>query len=155
MESGLPVGAAKAGFLLVVAWWALFSLPMLKHVRQSHHRGDEKLPSIVGAFSGLFTTLKKIRDHLVAEPAAWKRAISNKRFREVYELEGDTLKRPPRGYDPEHALVEDLKRKDFTGATRLRQSDVTSPDFLDQYAKLCRAATPFMRYLCAAVGVPY
>ena len=100
-------------------------------------------------------TLKKIRDHLVAQPAGWKRVLRAKRFSQHFELEGDSLKRPPRGYDPEHPLVEDLKRKDFIGVTRLRQSDVTGAGFLDQFTDLCRAGTPLVRYLCAALRVPF
>lgn len=100
-------------------------------------------------------SLKKIRDHLVADPAAWKRAVNGKRFRELFELSGDSLKRPPRGYDPDHPLIEDLKRKDFIAVTRLKQGDVTRTDFIDHFTRLCRAGKPLMRYLCDAVGVPF
>lgn len=34
MSNGLPVGPARTGFLVVALWWLLFSLPMLKNVRQ-------------------------------------------------------------------------------------------------------------------------
>lgn len=100
-------------------------------------------------------SLKKIRDHLVADPAAWKRAVNGKRFRELFELSGASLKRPPRGYDADHPLIEDLKRKDFIAVTRLTQGDVTRPDFIDHFTRLCRAGKPLMRYLCDAVGVPF
>ena len=100
-------------------------------------------------------SLKKIRDHLVADPAAWKRAVNGKRFREIFELSGDSLKRPPRGYDADHPLIEDLKRKDFIAVTRLKQGDVIRPDFIDHFTRLCRAGKPLMSYLCDAVGVPF
>ena len=32
---------------------------------------------------------------------------------------------------------------------------VTSPTFLDDYVKLCKAGSPFMKFLCEAVGVPF
>jgi uncharacterized protein (TIGR02453 family) len=100
-------------------------------------------------------TLKKIRDFLVSHPTRWKRVTHSQRFRSLWELSGDALSRPPRGYDPEHPLVDDLKRKDFIAVTRLTQREVTAPDFLEHYAGLCRAATPLVKYLCAAVGAPF
>lgn len=36
MEDDLPVGAVRTGFVIVVLWWLLFSLPMLKNVSQVH-----------------------------------------------------------------------------------------------------------------------
>ncbi len=55
-------------------------------------------------------TLTGIRDLIVAEPARWKRILAGKTFKATFEMEGESLKRPPRGYDPEHPLIEDLKR---------------------------------------------
>jgi uncharacterized protein (TIGR02453 family) len=100
-------------------------------------------------------TLKKIRDFLVSHPSRWKRVTRGKRFRSLWELSGDALSRPPRGYDPEHPLIDDLKRKDFIAVTRLTHRDVTAPDFLEHYSGLCRAATPFVKYLCEAVDAPF
>lgn len=100
-------------------------------------------------------SLKKIRDALVTDPRRWKRVIAGKKFSATYELAGDSLKRPPRGYDAEHPLVEDLKRKDFLAVAKLTQKQATSAGFLDEYAALCRAGTPFMKLLCEAVGVPF
>ena len=57
--------------------------------------------------------------------------------------------------DPEHPLADDLKRKDFFGSTRLSDNDVVAPGFLDEYARICRAAAPFMQFLCGALAVPY
>jgi len=34
MANGLPVTATRTGFLIVALWWFIFSLPMLKNVRQ-------------------------------------------------------------------------------------------------------------------------
>ena len=100
-------------------------------------------------------TLGAIRDAIVDEPAKWKRAKGAKNFKEAYELGGDSLKTAPRGYDKEHPLIEDLRRKDFIASRRLSQKEVTSPDFPQAFAGYCRAAVPFQRWLCGAVGVPF
>ncbi len=100
-------------------------------------------------------TTNRIRDAIVENAQGWKTASRGKRFRQEFELGGDSLKRPPRGYDPEHPLIDDLKRKDFFGLSTLTQKTATSPGFLDEYERLCRAGWPLMRFLCRAVGVDY
>ena len=99
--------------------------------------------------------LKGIREALVADPKAWKRAIDDKRFKGGYKLEGDRLKRPPKGFDPEHELVEDLKRKDFIGVAKIAQKTVVSPDLPKELARVFGAATPLMKFLCESVSVPF
>jgi uncharacterized protein (TIGR02453 family) len=116
-------------------------------------------PGQVFAGAGLWRpetpVARKIRDAIVADPARWKRVAHGKRFRDVYTLEGDSLQRPPTGYDRDHPLVDDLRRKDFIGSTTLTQKTVTSPGFLEEYYRICKAAAPFMEFLCDAVGVPF
>ena len=51
-------------------------------------------------------------------------------------------------------MIEDLKLKSFTAGTRLKQSTVTGADFVDEYARICKAGAPFVRFICDAVGVP-
>lgn len=100
-------------------------------------------------------SLRQIREAIVEDPASWKRARDAKQFASVYELEGDSLKTAPRGFDPEHPLIEDLRRKDFIGAARITKSQLTSPDFMDTFTALCRAGAPLQRFLCRALAVPY
>lgn len=100
-------------------------------------------------------TLRKIREHLVSDPAAWKRATSGEAFEGELEVAGDRLQRPPRGFDPEHPQVEDLKLKDFLCVASLTQKEVCSGGFLDRYGDLCRGAAPFVRWLCDAIDVRY
>lgn len=97
----------------------------------------------------------RIRDHIAEHPDAWKKAAYGKAFRDTFTLGGDSLVNPPRGFDPDHPYVDDLRRKDFIASTPLAQKVVTSDDFIDRFHALCRTATPFMRFLCDAVGVPF
>ena len=99
--------------------------------------------------------LRAIREHIVEEPDAWKRSSRAKKFTETFEMEGDRLKRPPKGFDPDHPLIEELKWKDYIGVARLPQSFATSPDLPTELSKTFKAGTPFMRFLCDALGVPF
>jgi uncharacterized protein (TIGR02453 family) len=100
-------------------------------------------------------TLKKIREGLVEDGKGWKKAISGKAFRDRLKLSGDSLVRPPRGFDAEHPLIEDLKRRDFVAIAPLTQKAVMEPGFLKEFTKYCRAGSPFMAYLCRVLGLSY
>ena len=99
--------------------------------------------------------LRRIRESIDEDAAAWKRASRGARFRESFELAGDSLIRAPKGYSTDHPLIEDLKRKDFIGVALLDARTLTSGDLLETYADLCRAGAPFQRWLCCALKVPY
>ena len=99
---------------------------------------------------------RKIRTAIVDDPAAWKKAAYGKRFTDTLELsDSNKLQRPPKGFDPDHRYVEDLKRRDFTAGARLTQRQLTSAGFLDDYTVMCRTAGPFTKFLSNAVGVAF
>ncbi len=99
--------------------------------------------------------LRAIREHVVEAPDAWRRAAEGERFTSAFELSGDRLQRPPRGFDPEHPLIEDLKWKDYVGVRRLPQSFVTGDSLPGELAEAFRAGLPLMEFLCEALDVPF
>ena len=100
-------------------------------------------------------TVTKIREAIDVERDAWTRVTTARGFTETFELEGDSLKRPPRGYEADHPLVEDLKRKDFVAATSFSEAEVVESDFLDWFAGITRRGAPFVEFLSRAVGVDF
>lgn len=100
-------------------------------------------------------TLRKIRERIVEDPAGWKKASRGKKFTEAFDLAGDSLKRAPKGFDPEHALIEDLRRKDFIGVQPATQTLATSKDLPKELATRFKAGTPLMRFLCGALDVAF
>jgi uncharacterized protein (TIGR02453 family) len=100
-------------------------------------------------------TATRIREAIVADPERWRRATRVGAFAKRLELGGDTLKRVPSWADAEHPFADDLKRKDFFGSARLSEGDVVAPGFVDEYARICRAAAPLMQFLCHALEVAY
>ncbi len=100
-------------------------------------------------------TLGKIRDAIVDQPEKWESAKNDKDFTSVFTLGGDSLKRGPKGYDPEHLLIEDLKRKDFVASIELTEQDACRADFIDQYTDMCKKQAPFIRFLTEAVGLAW
>jgi uncharacterized protein (TIGR02453 family) len=98
---------------------------------------------------------RRIRNFLVDNPAAWKRAVHAPAFRRRYELGGESLVRPPRGFDPAHELIEDIKRKDFVVSHRLDDAEVTGPELRDRVIEEFRAMAPMVDYLCAALDLEF
>jgi uncharacterized protein (TIGR02453 family) len=99
--------------------------------------------------------LGPIRDAIAEHPEAWTAVLAETTRGDRMQLEGSTLKRAPAGYDPEHPLIADLKRKDFIAIARLNEKTVTSPGFPDELAGLFQASAPLMRFVCEAAGVPF
>lgn len=99
--------------------------------------------------------LRQIRTAIVARPEAWIAARDDPAFGRLWRLSGDSLKRAPRDFDPGHPLIADLKRTDFIAVRDLADDDILRPDLVDRVAGDFAAATPLMRFLCAAVGLPY
>jgi len=100
-------------------------------------------------------TVKRIRDFLVDNPATWKKAVQAKRFREHFELGGESLTRPPRGYDPAHELIEDIKRKDFVATRYFSDAEAMSPQLPRIVIDGCKGIAPMIDYLCAALDLEF
>ncbi|MFK7818102.1 MAG: DUF2461 domain-containing protein [Planctomycetaceae bacterium] len=98
---------------------------------------------------------KVIREAIVEDPAMWKKATRGKAFTSKLTLTGESLKRPPRGFDPEHALIEDLKRKDFMAIAELDEAAIESPAFVKDAVSTFKKAKPMMQFLCNALDLPF
>lgn len=98
--------------------------------------------------------LAAIRDHVAGHPEQWG---SNTQVLSGtdWQLWGDKTIRPPRGYDPQHPLIEELKRKDFLLLAMLDRKQVCSKDFPKQVAERFAETESFMKMLCTALNVQY
>jgi len=64
------------------------------------------------------------------------------------------LQRPPRGFDPDHPFIADIRRKSFVVGRDSSESAAGSAHFVVETAECFATAAPFMRFLCNAVDVP-
>ena len=116
-------------------------------------------PGLVFAGAGIWrpnsATVGKIRGSIVANPDRWTSIVNSDEFKSVYELEGESLKRAPRGIDPDHPLIDQLKLKSFVATTSFTEDDACSPDFIHMYANTCTVAAPFSEFLTTAVGLDW
>jgi len=99
--------------------------------------------------------LARIRKHIVDQPDAWRSLRDEPSFHSAYELKGESLKRPPRGFDPEHPLIDDLKRKDHIAVASISVKTLTGPNVIDEVMRQFSTAREFLRFLCEAVDVAF
>jgi uncharacterized protein (TIGR02453 family) len=95
-------------------------------------------------------TVTKIRTAIVERPGDWKAVRRSK-----LKVEGDRLSRPPRGFDPDHEFIEDLKLKDFVNSMTFTDKQVISPGFLTDFAAGCKSMTPLMKFLTKSLELEW
>ncbi len=99
--------------------------------------------------------LAGIRERINDKSSEWIRVSRDRKFTRHFQLGGTTLTRPPRGYDKDHPMIEDLKRKDFIAIKNMSHDDALNPKFQQKVESAFKAASDYMQFLCKAVGVPY
>ncbi len=100
-------------------------------------------------------TLRNIRHFMVDNPAAWKRATRGRAFRQHFEFWGDSLKRPPRGFDADHELIDDLKRKSYAAGEEFDDALACSSELRPFAVATFRRIAPMIDYLCAAQDLAF
>jgi uncharacterized protein (TIGR02453 family) len=92
----------------------------------------------------------KIRDAIVAGPAAWGRIVND-----GLTIEGESYARVPRGYAPDHRYAVDLRRKDFIASKHIPDEAISSATFGSVFIAACRELNPLNKFLATALGIPW
>jgi uncharacterized protein (TIGR02453 family) len=93
--------------------------------------------------------LQSIRERIAERPADWKKARGD------LDRDDGALKRPPRGFDPDNPMIEDLKRKSFTASVPLSDAQMKRADLTKTFVQGCERISPLMRFLAASVGAKW
>ena len=94
--------------------------------------------------------LSAIRESIVRNPRGWRRAK-----RSGLSHGESVLKRPPRGFDAAHPLIEDLKRTSFTTGREFTERQACSSEFPAVFVRACRREAPLMGFLASAMGLSF
>ena len=101
-------------------------------------------------------TQRRVRQFIFDNPGAWKAAAHAPAFSRRYTLgTRDMLVRPPRGYPPEFAHIDDLRRRNFTASRALDDANMTGPRLRATLERDLEALAPFVDYLCAALDLEF
>jgi uncharacterized protein (TIGR02453 family) len=113
------------------------------------HLEPESCFAAAGVWHPERLALHQIRSAIVANPKGWSAA------RRKLELGGESLSRPPRGFDPNHPLIEDLKRKDFIAAIDFSDAQICGANFLKEFTAACRTMLPLVEFTTKALGAAF
>jgi uncharacterized protein (TIGR02453 family) len=101
------------------------------------------------------TALAAIRQRIATQGPAWKRARDKPEFVADWELSGESLSRPPRGFAKDHPLIDDLRRKDHIAVCQLSVDELLDPKAVDLIAARFALTKPYVSFLCKAIDVPF
>ncbi len=83
---------------------------------------------------------------IAAEPERWAKV------RRKLELEGDILKRPPRGFDPNHRFIEESSGR-ISWRRSLTKEQVCGPRLMRDFAAARRTMLPLVEFTTRALGL--
>ena len=98
--------------------------------------------------------LAAIRQAMADAPADWS-AAREEALRPPWAMEGPALKRAPKGFDPAHPAIADIRRTSFTAVAYLRETEALAPDFPERCIEMGRQAAPLGGFLARALGLPW
>ncbi|MFO7654907.1 MAG: TIGR02453 family protein [Candidatus Krumholzibacteriia bacterium] len=97
---------------------------------------------------------RRIRAAIASEPDAWR--VSGAALAgDGWESQGERLARAPRGFRPDHPLIDDLKRKSWIELRSLTQREVTRAGFPERLGERLLPARSRLGFLCRALGLPF
>ena len=105
-----------------------------------------------GAYLPQGPWLKAIRNEIDYNADKLKSILNEPSFKEYFgEMEGEKLKKAPKGYDVDHPEIELLRYKSFLASSKVSDTKVTSKDFLSHCSKVFEALFPFDQFLNQAM----
>src|SRR5215469_16159762 len=93
--------------------------------------------------------LTKVRTAIVRNAEQWAMV------RGKLTLEGERLARPPRGFDPNHPLIDDLKMKDFVSSVVLTEEQICSNKLMRDFVSACQTMSRLVEFTTKALGLKF
>ncbi len=117
-------------------------------------------PNRVRVGGGIWTphspALFKVRTRIAEKPKEWESIISDKQFIQYFGgINGDSLKRAPKGFDPHHPQIDYLKKKSFFAMQDIQDNALLKKSFLKTVEKNFNALSPFMKFITKSLDLPY
>jgi uncharacterized protein (TIGR02453 family) len=111
------------------------------------HIGPDEVWVGGGMYSPQTAQLQAVREHLAANLRRLRSVVESPPFRGTIGLEGDRLKRVPRGFLPTDPAAEYLKYRQFIAGRTFPADFATSPRFYAGMLRVFRLVAPFSRFL--------
>ncbi len=107
-----------------------------------------------GMWMPLPADLAKIRQEIDYSFDEWKKLTGSKTLIKYFPggaTSGDTLTRPPKGYDEHNPAIHFIKMKSFVVSKAFTDAQVQSPSFIKDVAATFKAMNPLIAFLNTAI----
>ncbi len=97
--------------------------------------------------------LSLIRGQIDQDPKAFRKAINNKKLKQVFgQMGGEAVKTAPKGYNKDHPAIDLIRHKQFIFTKEFSRKEVHDKDFLKQVVLSYKAIRPFFDYMSDILG---
>ena len=113
-----------------------------------HIQPNDKSFIAVGFWAPNKEDLKRIRKELEIDASEFKSILQDKNLRKHWgNLQGETLKTAPRGFDKTHKDIDLINHKQFTFTKNFTDKEVLQSDFAEVVDEHYKAIRPFFDYM--------
>lgn len=112
------------------------------------HFSPEELLVGGGVYAPGSSELLRIREQIAADPEAFRAILANRAFSRTFgNLEGERLKRTPRGFARDHPAADLLVYKQFLSGATFSSREIEKPSIGDLIERHFRTLAPLLEYL--------
>lgn len=105
-----------------------------------------------GTYLPMPDKLAAIRQEIDYQAEEFVKIITHQTFKKQFgKLSGESLQRPPKGYEADNPMIQFIKHKSFLAEQKLSESDLTSPKFKKNLVSVFMAMQPLNDFLHRAM----
>jgi uncharacterized protein (TIGR02453 family) len=109
-------------------------------------------PDNIEVAAGVYTpdrdVLLEVRQHIAENHKELRKLLNSAKLKKLAgELQGESLSRVPKGFDPEHPAADIIRRKSFLLDVQLDPKLAVTPALLKELLMRIEAMTPFVEFL--------
>jgi uncharacterized protein (TIGR02453 family) len=97
--------------------------------------------------------LQSIRQEIDYNATDFKKIVESKKFAHAFRgITGDSLSRPPKGYDADNEMINYIKLKSFVAEKRISTADLTSIQLKEMIVEYAELIMPLNNFLLTAIS---
>lgn len=106
-----------------------------------------------GAYMPMPDKLAAIRQEIDYNAEEFVRIVTDKQFKKYFgKLSGETLQRPPKGYEADNPMIQFIKHKSFLAEYKLTDADLLDKKFQTKMIEVFKAMQPLNEFLNRAIS---
>lgn len=110
----------------------------------------------LGVYQPDNVALPKIRQAIADRPDEWQAIITSPPLASGrWRQSTDALKRPPKGFAPDHPLIDEIKRKSYIVITEITPDLIESPELCDAITERVAEVRAYPAFVCRALGLEF